>query len=69
MAASSILGNGLFTWGDSVRVSREAPPEYHPQQAGSVCGVREAKGDILYLVEFKDGTAKEIPEKYLHCME
>ncbi|HEY5838765.1 MAG TPA: hypothetical protein VIT19_07000 [Pyrinomonadaceae bacterium] len=66
-----------ITWGDAVIVRKNAPDEYRPGVRGSVCGVpdvldgpnrTEAERPILarlYLVEFSDGEAVEIPEEYL----
>ncbi len=77
--APRVLGTGPFTWGDSVRVLAEAPSAYRPGSLGSVCGITvlkdedraralgEAVGVTLYLVEFVDGTAVEIPETWLEA--
>ncbi len=77
--ASGLLGSGPFTWGDSVRVLSEAPSEYRPNSFGSICGMwvlhdenrarklGEAVGITLYTVEFADGTATEIPERWLEA--
>ena len=66
-----------ITWGDTVRVAQDAPAEFHPGLGGSVCGMRDQPADLegpedesaaddrLYLVEFSDGEAIEIPGKYL----
>lgn len=66
-----------ITWGDTVLVAHNAPAEFHPRAGGSVCGMRDQPADLegsedesatkgrLYLVEFSDGEAIEIPGKYL----
>lgn len=64
-----------ITWGDTVVVAQDAPAEFHPGLGGSVCGVPAADLEgpedesaaiaRLYLVEFSDGEAIEIPGKYL----
>jgi hypothetical protein len=66
-----------ITWGDTVIVSHDAPSQFHPGFRGSVSGIRDVVASPsepepqsptsarLYLVEFSDGTAIEIPEHYL----
>lgn len=66
-----------FTEGDAVKVLTIAPESLHPGSGGSVCGSRtlesvevvndmtEERGTILYLVEFGDGTAIEMAERFL----
>ena len=66
-----------ISWGDTVLVAQDAPAEFHPELRGSVCGMRDQSADLegpedesatkgrLYLVEFSDGEAIEIPGKYL----
>lgn len=64
-----------ISWGDTVIVAQDAPGEFNPGLRGSVSGMREGTGDSLedeasamgrlYLVEFSDGEAIEIPGKYL----
>lgn len=66
-----------ITWGDTVLVSPNAPAEFQPGAQGSVSGFRDVKqsvesqeidssaGQRLYLVEFPDGTAIEIPASLL----
>lgn len=66
-----------FTWGDTVLVIPTAPLPYRPGSYGSVCGLRKVDNQKLqelykvpfdsdlYLVEFKDGEALQIPGKYL----
>ena len=66
-----------FTWGDLVKVESDAPPQLQPDELGSVCSIREVEtpdqevqlggpiGSRVYLVEFGDGEAMEIPEAWL----
>ncbi len=66
-----------FDYGDEVRVSDDAPAKYHPEELGAICCYRtietgdQAKASgfsiqtILYLVEFGNGTAIEIPQEFL----
>jgi len=68
-----------FSWGDEVQVVDTAPARYSPGRTGSICGIRSVSGEalarffddaaigqaIVYIVEFPDGTAVEIPEVYL----
>lgn len=65
------------TWGDTVRVKDEAPQQMRPGSLGSVCGMRVLEdpkaaehtgwgvGTTLYLVEFSDGEALEIPAEFM----
>lgn len=66
-----------FTWGDSVVIAKNAPPNLHPGEFASVCGFykisseENAKGfqckvgDWIYTVEFLDGSDIQIAELYL----
>ena len=65
-----------ITWEDTVIVAQDALAEFHPGRGGSVCGMSDQPADLegedesvviarLYLVEFSDGEAIEIPGKYL----
>lgn len=66
-----------FSWGDSVRVKRDAPGNFANFEFASVCGIRtvdDAKvaeefgvpmHTVLYIVEFSNGSSIEIPENYL----
>jgi hypothetical protein len=63
------MGNQKFDWGEEVQVSLDAPPELNPGNRGSVCGHR-LRGFYpeqirLYLIEFSDGKAIEVPEQWL----
>lgn len=61
------------TWGDTVRIKLSAKPEQRPGVLASVCGLREIEteeqarqlgypvGTRLYLVEYDDGEAVELP--------
>lgn len=65
------------TWGDLVRVKQNASDGMRPGTLADVCGMRQVDttaqaeefdspiGTTLYLVEFGDGTALEIPERFL----
>ena len=62
-------------WGSTVLVLQDAPTQYRPGSRRSVCGFRdvEPESDMilshrqtrLYLVEFSDGEATEIPASLL----
>lgn len=63
-----------ITWGDTVIVAAIAPREFRPGERGSVAGFREPKHSEkssastdpkLVLVEFSNGEAIEIPDRYL----
>ncbi len=66
-----------FDYGDVVRISSDAPEEYHPLEIGFVCGMIEIdskeaelaydciKSNWLYTVELLDGSSLQIPEKFL----
>lgn len=66
-----------FTWGDSLRVKAGAQPERRPGSSATVVGIREIEaeetarkygapvGATLYLVEFQDGDAIEIPDAWV----
>lgn len=66
-----------ITWGDAVSVIPSAPPKFRPSDSGSVCGIYALDsadkarkyggnlGAVMYLVEFPDGDAIEIPDEYL----
>ena len=73
-----------FVWGDTVRIIPAAPAEFRPGLLASVCGIRPAPGageqsasssaevlddQDLYLVEFGDGVALEIPGQFLEGVE
>lgn len=58
-----------YDWGQAVRVVTTAPKDMRPGEAGSVCGIRAMDSVRLYLVEFSDGTAVEIPEDLIKAME
>ena len=66
-----------FTWGDSVRVKADAPPEFRPGECGEVVTITEidtqAKADLyevpvgstVYQIEFGDGEAEEVPATWV----
>ena len=66
-----------FTWGETVKISIDAPKEYKPGELAEVCSMWEIKteenskalgepvGTIIYSIEFGDGTLMEAPERYL----
>jgi hypothetical protein len=66
-----------FEYGQTVRVKATAPELFRPGQMVSVCGERiveskeiakafgEPVGTVLCLVEFSDGQAVEVPERWL----
>ena len=68
-----------ITWGAEVKVAESAPEGFCPGRIGDVCGIRtepyragiidpaeiDESTHLIYLVEFSDGTATEIPERYL----
>jgi hypothetical protein len=61
-----------ITWGDTVRISDDAPSEFRPGARAAVCGFREIDKGVndteaprLVLVEFSEGNAIEIPETFL----
>ena len=71
----------VFTWGNLVRVTTSAPEKYRPGELCDVCGIwiinteensiarGEALGTTIYTVEFGDGVAAEMPERYLEKVE
>lgn len=80
MASNQILNDSL-TWGDAVQVKQSAPQQFHPGEIGGVCGIEIIKstekaeqfcqkiGSKLYLVEFENGEAIDIPESFLIKIE
>lgn len=56
-----------YEWGQEVKVADSTPEVMRPGQRGSVCGMRKNNSINLYLVEFSDGWATEIPEDCLLC--
>ncbi|MBN2195456.1 MAG: hypothetical protein JW751_21740 [Polyangiaceae bacterium] len=65
------------TWGDTVRIKKNASTEMRPGALAAVCGMREVEtpeqseqfgcaiGTTVYLVEFGDGASLEIPEEFV----
>jgi hypothetical protein len=70
-----------ISYGDTVRIAADAPERYCPDAMGSACGFRvvasemeskaagEPVGTLLWLVEFSDGSAREVPAHYLTRIE
>ena len=66
-----------FDYGESIRISKEAPEKYHPSEIGFICGMIDIDSeeaalaydcigsDWLYTVELLNGSSLQIPEKYL----
>jgi len=66
-----------FDYGESVKISSEAPEKYSPSEVGFICGIihidsQEAAiaydyigSNWLYSVELLHGSSLQIPEKYL----
>lgn len=74
---SDKLSNPQFNWGDSILIKKSAPECYMPGSRGSICGLRTVDSSRfaqefdqlidsdLYLIEFEDGKAIEIPKSFL----
>ena len=73
-------GRRMFTWGDTVIVTSDAPAHMRPGSLASVVGVtspQERRGShfeqfpagTIYLVEFGDGEALDIHENMLKIPE
>jgi hypothetical protein len=58
-------GDFKYEWGEEISVAIFAPEAMRPGRRGSVCGMRGINNCNLYLVEFSDGWATEIPEDFL----
>ena len=70
-----------ITYGDAVKVLPEAPAQYRPGAVGSVISIVESRtqafeektdvpqGEIAVGVEFPDGTALELPLRWLVRMD
>jgi hypothetical protein len=65
-----------FTWGDSVRIAKNAPANVRPGSPAEVVGVSEQherrgsylgefRSGVVYTVEFGDGTDAEVHEDHL----
>lgn len=69
------------TWGDTVRIKLNATPEQRPGGFASVCGLRQVEteeqarqlgypvGTTLFLVEYGDGVAMEVPSAAVELVE
>ncbi len=60
--------NFCYDWGETVRVVATALSVMRPGQVCSICGMRQHEAVNLYLVEFSDGDAFEVPENQLQPM-
>lgn len=69
-----------FTWGDEVRIKTNAPQDLRPGATAEVVGISEIVnheqsihfwgaplGTKIYVVEFGDGSAVEVPEGMLEA--
>ena len=68
---------GEITWGDTVFIKNGAPAQFRPGSLASVCGIvlvrtkKEEKGlhapigSRVFLVEFSDGNAVDVPERWI----
>ena len=68
------------TWGDTVRIKLSAKPEQRLGVLASVCGLRKVEteeqarqfgcqvGTTIYLVEYEDGVAVELPSPMLELV-
>ena len=75
------MHSSRFSWGDTVRVSANAPEAYRPGALGSICGMRTITtretaelfacqmGTMVYTVEFSDGLSLEVSDQYLEGVE
>lgn len=66
-----------YTWGETVRITIDAPKNYRPGELAEICSIWEIEtnensvlrgepvGTIIYSIEFGDGTLVEIPGRYL----
>jgi hypothetical protein len=69
------------TWGDTIRIRPSATPEQRPGALASVCGLRDVEteeqarqfgcpvGTTLYLLEYGDGVAVELPATVVELVE
>lgn len=69
--------NSKFSYGESIRISKEAPEKYHSSEIGFICGMIDIDSEEaavahdcigsawLYTVELLNGSSLQIPEKYL----
>lgn len=54
-----------YKWGDTVCVLPAPTASEKTVLPASVCGIREHDGQVMYLVEFSDGSTLELPEDRL----
>lgn len=76
MATNNLLEH-VFDYGDIVMIKQDAPLRYKPGSIGNICGIRiinnietakqfnQMMNSELYLIEFADGQALEIPKLFL----
>jgi hypothetical protein len=74
-----LTGMPELTWGDTVRVQGGALPSGCPAALGEIVGIREIEnlaqadqfsapiGSKVYLIEFSDGKALEVPESWVEA--
>jgi len=77
MAAGTEITDMEITWGDTVRVKKDSPERFRPGKVASVCGIRVIDseeiallvgapiGETLFNIEYIDGSAIEVPARYL----
>jgi len=66
-----------FDYGETVKITGNAPIKYHPFEIGFICGMTDIDSEEaataydcigsnwLYTVELLNGSSLQIPEKYL----
>jgi hypothetical protein len=63
-----IVMENKYEYGQEVQVRSNAVEQFRPNHSGSICGMRQINDRIIYLVEFSDGMAVEIPEDALQVI-
>jgi hypothetical protein len=64
--------NGL-TWGDSVKITDDAPADYRPGELGSIVAISDSShgsqflDGVYYTVEFGDGSDATLSEKFVEA--
>jgi hypothetical protein len=70
-----------FTWGSPVRVKANADEVFHPGELAEVVGISAVEnaaqsaalgasiGTTIYLIEFADGSAIDVPEAWLEAAD
>jgi hypothetical protein len=71
------MTKNLFTWGETVKITIDAPKHYKSGKLAEICSMWEIKtqenskvhgepvGTFIYSIEFADGLLIEIPDRYL----